>query len=343
METAPLLEVRDLSVHYRTRRRTVEALDNVDLHMMPSETVGLVGESGSGKSTLARALLGLAPIRSGSVSFEGEDVTHLRFRDRRRVYRQMQIVFQDPYSSLNPSRTVGRTLAEPIEANGERDRPAARERVRSMLERVHLPPDAADRYPRDFSGGQRQRIAIARALILSPRLVILDEALSALDLSVQAQILNLLRELQVAFGLSYLFISHDLEVVRYFCDRVVVLYGGQVMESGPAEHVAERPAHPYTHALHQASPVPNPRIQRQRGLVRTRAVTEPANGVATVADQACPFAPRCPYAESRCWNEKPTLLGAHGSGLVACHRYPEWQRQGFPAAASARNGEVSRA
>lgn len=260
----PLLEASELVVRYRSGRRVIAALDGVSLDVHAGETMGVVGESGSGKSTLARAILGLAPVASGRVRFLGQDVTHLRFRKRRELYRSVQLVFQDPYSSLNPSRTIGETLAEPLRAQGQRDRAAIRERVGELLERVELPAEAMERYPGDFSGGQRQRIAIVRALVLSPRLVICDEAVSALDLSVQAQILNLLRSLQSASGLSYLFISHDLDVVRHMCDRVVVLYRGSVVESGFTAEVTRAPAHPYTAALLDAAPLPNPRMQRSR-------------------------------------------------------------------------------
>jgi peptide/nickel transport system ATP-binding protein len=318
----PLLQLRDLSVHYRQRRTTLRAVDGITFDVMSRETLGLVGESGSGKSTIARAILGLVPIHAGSVHFASRDITALRFKERREIYRDIQIVFQDPYSSLNPSRTIGRTLAEPLQAFGVRDRGVVREQVRAMLARVHLPSEAADRYPRQFSGGQRQRIAIARALMLSPRLVVFDEPTSALDLSVQAQILNLLRELQATSGLSYLFISHDLEVVRYLSDRVVVLYQGQVMESGPTIRVADAPAHPYTDALHQAVPLPNPRLQRER-----HAFPKPERPTAAVAvGEGCPFVPRCPHSEARCWAKRPALQPS-SHGLVACHRYPEWQAE----------------
>jgi oligopeptide/dipeptide ABC transporter ATP-binding protein len=327
--TTPLLEVRGLSVHYRRRHATIKALDDVSFEVLPGETVGLVGESGSGKSTVAGAVLGLTPIHEGSVHFAGRDVTRISFKERRELYRRMQIVFQDPYGSLNPSRTIGRTLAEPLQSYGERDRAAIAARVRTMLEQVHLPPEAADRYPSQFSGGQRQRIAIARALMLSPDLVICDEAVSALDLSVQAQVLNLLRELQVASRLSYLFISHDLEVVRHLCDRVIVLYRGQVMEAGPAERLSTTPAHPYTHALQEAAPLPNPRLQRQR---QRRAATRPpvvavATAAAATDEPGCPFAPRCPHVVDRCWSERPRLRASDGDGLVACHRAPEWRAE----------------
>jgi oligopeptide/dipeptide ABC transporter ATP-binding protein len=323
--TGPLLEIRGLSVQYRRRRAVSVAVDDVSFAVSAGETVGIVGESGSGKTSVTRAILGLAAIRSGEVLFGGHDITRLDAAGRRRLYRQVQLVFQDPYSSLNPSRTVARTLAEPLHAYGEKDAASVRNRVREMLERVQLPEGTADRYPGELSGGQRQRVAIARALMLSPRLVILDEPLSALDLSAQAQILNLLRELQAGAGVSYLFISHDLEVVRYLCDRVVVMYQGRVMETGPADLVSGQPAHPYTGMLHQASPTPDPRAQRQRHAAEAAASIAESPQRHQANDGGCNFAPRCPFAVSRCWTELPARQPAHGGGEVSCHRFPEWR------------------
>jgi oligopeptide/dipeptide ABC transporter ATP-binding protein len=323
---AALLEVRGLTVSYRRGKAVTLAVDDVSFDVARGETVGLVGESGSGKSTIARAVLGLAAIQCGSVSFREQDISRLDFDGRRRLYRHVQLVFQDPYSSLNPSRSIGRTLAEPLQAYGERDRALVQARVREMLERVQLPADTADRYPSELSGGQRQRVAIARALMLSPQLVILDEPLSALDLSVQAQILNLLQELQAASGLSYVFISHDLEVVRYLCDRVVVMYQGRVMETGPAGRVSERPAHPYTYMLHQASPIADPRSQRQRHATAAKLPVPPPVQPQPGTGQ-CNFAPRCPYAVSRCWAERPILRVVPNDGVAACHQFPQWQAE----------------
>jgi oligopeptide/dipeptide ABC transporter ATP-binding protein len=334
--TVPLLEVRRLSVEYRRRRTVSVAVDDVSFEIPAGQTVGVVGESGSGKTTVTRAVLGLAPVRSGEILLHGESVLGLDRAGRRGLYRDVQLVFQDPYSSLNPSLPVGRMLAEPLAAYGEKDKALLRKRVREMLDRVRLPDGTEDRYPKELSGGQRQRVAIARALMLSPRLVILDEPLSALDLSAQAQILNLLRELQVSAGLSYLFISHDLEVVRYLCDRVVVLYQGRVMESGPAGLLARESAHPYTHLLHQASPVPDPRSQRRRhatpAVVAPHQPTlhqptlhQPTPGQAH--EDRCGFAPRCPFAVSRCWTERPALRPAYDGGEAACHRFPEWRAE----------------
>jgi oligopeptide/dipeptide ABC transporter ATP-binding protein len=331
-----LLAVDQLTVDYGGRRaRTAQrALEGVSLHVAPGETVGLVGESGSGKSTIARAVLGLAPVTSGTITFGGQDITRASFKERRSLAADLQAVFQDPTSSLNPSRTVGAILAEPMIAQGIRDGAKIRDRTRVMLEKTGLPPDAAARYPAQFSGGQRQRIGIARALMLAPRLVICDEVVSALDLSVQAQILNLLRDLQQGQGLSYLFISHDPDVVRHLCDRVVVLYRGQVMESGPGQRVMTGPAHPYTDELLAAAPVPDPRQQRARRLLTAQAAAAAAaaevRGAGSRPDfQGCPFSDRCRYATVRCREQVPALrpagAGPEATGVnVACHRYPQW-------------------
>jgi peptide/nickel transport system ATP-binding protein len=230
-------------------RPTSAAVDRVSLTVGQDETVGLVGESGSGKTTIARAVLGLTQPGGGGVRFEGEDITHASRSRRRELSRHLQVVFQDPYSSLSPTRTIGQTLAEPLIAHRLAGPRQAREQVAAMLERVGLPPDAMSRFPGEFSGGQRQRVAIARALMPSPRLVICDEPVSALDLSVQAQVLNLLRDLQREYRLGYLFIAHNLAVVRHMSHRIVVLYRGRVMEQGPAGAVYDTPGHPYTRAL----------------------------------------------------------------------------------------------
>jgi ABC-type glutathione transport system ATPase component len=262
----PLLDVRDLRVEYGGRH----AVNGVSLRLEPGETLGLVGESGSGKSTIGNAILGLVKPSGGRILFDGEDITHATGRRRRALASQLQVVFQDPYSSLNPSRTIGQTLADPLRPGFTRSE--ARNRVVELLRRVGLPPAAAARYPAQFSGGQRQRIAIARALVLRPRVVVCDEPTSSLDLSVQAQVLNLLLELQEQLGLSYLFVSHDIGVVRHMAHRVAVLLDGRVVEQGPVEVVTENPTHPYTQALLDATPVPNPRLQATRRQLRFREV-----------------------------------------------------------------------
>ena len=313
------LDVRDLTVEFRRHRRTppLRAVDGVSLRIDAGETLGLVGESGSGKSTLGRAILGLTPTASGSVHFDGKDITHAGPRERRALSSRMQVVFQDPYSSLNPTRSIGRTLAEPLLVHRKLSRTETDTQVRSMLDLVGMPGDTADRYPSQFSGGQRQRIAIARALMLSPDLVICDEPVSALDLSIQAQVMNLLAELQRELRLSYLFIAHDLAVVRHLSHRVMVLYRGQVMETGPAAHVYTHAAHPYTQALLAAAPVPDPQQQHARRAARTATSLQPPNPA------GCPFAHRCPHTVDLCRTERPALRPTDGDASVACHRFEE--------------------
>jgi len=276
-DSGPLLDVQDLAVEYpdlrgRGRRRV---LDGVDLLVGQGETVGLIGESGSGKTTLGRAILGLVKPSRGSIIFGGadggEDIAAASRRRRRALSAELQAVFQDPFSSLNPARTIAQALIEPVTVHRRPRRDAAEREVASMLGRVGMPPDAAHRYPREFSGGQRQRIAIARALMNSPRLIICDEPLSALDLSVQAQILNLLAELQAESGVGYLLISHDLAVVRHLAHRVAVLHEGRIVESGGTAEVIAAPAHPYTRKLLDAAPRPDPAQQRARRRAQQEA------------------------------------------------------------------------
>jgi peptide/nickel transport system ATP-binding protein len=295
-------------------------VDRVSLEIARGETVALVGESGSGKTSVGSAILGLAPVSAGSILLGGTDITHASPRSRRALSIRLQVVFQDPYSSLNPSRTIGATLLEALHARSDLPRAAQLDRVHTMLERVGLPADASERFPGHFSGGQRQRIAIARALMAEPHLVICDEPTSALDLSVQAHILNLLQALQEEFALSYLFISHDLSVVRHIADRIVVLYRGRVVEQGDARTIYANPCHPYTQALLAAAPVPHPEIQRNRRQQRQVAVTARASDG---TDAACAFAPRCPYALDLCWTTRPLLEPTSSDGLAACHRRHE--------------------
>lgn len=263
-----LLSLRNVTVNYgRGRRRLPDAVQDVSLDLTAGETLALVGESGSGKSTVGNVVLGLVPVRAGTVTFAGEDITHATGRRRRELTRHIQPIFQDPYGSLNPVRTIRQTLVEPLLAHERLTAAEQRERVALALSRVGLEPDAADRYPAQFSGGQRQRIAIARALMVSPRLIVCDEPTSALDLSVQAQVLNLLRQLQRELRVSYLFITHDLAIVRHVADRVAVLRRGRIVETGPTEQVYENPREAYTRALIAAAPVPDPEQQRRRRLL----------------------------------------------------------------------------
>jgi oligopeptide/dipeptide ABC transporter ATP-binding protein len=320
---ARMLEIRDLTVLYRRghRKPPLTALRDACLSVAPGETVALVGESGSGKSTLGNAVLGLVPATSGTITFDGEDITHAAPRRRRALTREIQAVFQDPHGSLNPVRTIGHTLAEPLLAHEQLGRAAIARRVSAALDRVGLSADAARKYPGQFSGGQRQRIAIARALMLSPRLIICDEPLSALDLSVQAQVLNLLKAIQRDLGVSYLFITHDLSVIPHIAHRVVVLYRGRMVETGPASQVCADPGHPYTQALISAAPVPDPVEQRARQ--RTR---KPAAASAATPASGCVFAPRCPHATAACTQGEPAVFTTKGGGSVTCGRYPELAR-----------------
>ncbi len=264
-QPAPLLEVKDLHVIYKQSLRSqFHALKGVSLSISPGETVGLVGESGSGKTTIGKAVLGQTPVTSGKIMFDGEDITAASRSRRQSLGRELQVVFQDPYSSLNPARTIGQTLSEPLLRDKALSRDDIRGKIADILRRVGMPPDTGQRYPGQFSGGQRQRIAIARAVIGRPRLVVCDEPVSALDLSVQAQVLNLLNELQQDLGLSMLFISHDLTVVRHISHRTVVLYRGEIVEEGGAQQVHDNPQHPYTRALIDAAPVPDPDLQRAK-------------------------------------------------------------------------------
>ena len=270
LDRTPLLEVDDVVVEYPGtgwRRPSFRALHGVSLSIAAGETVGLVGESGSGKTTLGRAVLGLAPVTSGEIRFAGRDVAGLGKRERRALSKDIQVVFQDPYTSLNPAMTVGDILTEPLQVTGT-SRDEARRRVRALLDEVHLPADAERRLPREFSGGQRQRVAIARALARDPKLVVCDEPVSALDLSTQSRVLDLFIEIQERTGVAYLFITHDLAVVRYISHRVAVMRAGEIVEAGAAATVTSAPEHPYTQQLLLAAPVPDPARQAARRSAR---------------------------------------------------------------------------
>ena len=274
MSDVTLLEVDNLVVEYPAkgfRKKSFQALKGVSVQIDKGKTLGLVGESGSGKTTLGRALLGLAPVSGGTVRFEEQDISHASRRQRRRLSRDMQVVFQDPYTSLNPAMQVGQILAEPLGIQGVAAADA-RARVKELLDRVGLPQDSVHRLPREFSGGQRQRVAIARALALKPKLIVCDEPVSALDLTTQAKVLDLFLEIQQDTGVSYLFVSHDLDVVRHISHNVAVMYHGEIVEQGPARQVTEKPEHPYTQRLLLASPVPDPDLQHQRRTSRLRVI-----------------------------------------------------------------------
>jgi len=316
----PVLQVGHLSKTFVSKRGfpnpvtiTVRAVDDVSFTVNAGEAFGLVGESGCGKSTTGRALLRLIEPDAGTVSYRGQDVRAAKGSALRAIRRKLQMVFQDPYASLNPRRSIGKTLAEPMQVHRIGDQKLIAERVRALLAEVGLPPTAAERYPHEFSGGQRQRIGIARALSVDPELIVADEPVSALDVSIQAQVLLLLRDLQARRGLSYVFVAHDLGVVRFFCQSVAVMYLGRIVESGPVEQVFNEPLHPYTQVLRQASPVPDPRARsiavRIEGEVPSAA--SPPSG--------CHFHPRCPHAMPVCKTEYPKWTQASAARGVACH------------------------
>ncbi len=327
MSAAGLLAVEDLRVWFGPARRPLRAVDGVSLAVAPGGTTGLVGESGSGKTTLGRAVLRLERITAGRVVFDGADVTTFDRRRLKHFRRQAQMVFQDPFGSLNPRIKIGRVLEEVLAVHGLRGRAERRTRVGELLGAVGLDPACADRYPHEFSGGQRQRIGIARALAVDPRLIIADEPVSALDVSVQVQILNLLKDLQQARGLAYLFIAHDLAVVRYMCDQVVVMYLGRVMEAAPAAALFSRPAHPYTKALLKAVPD----VRRNLAARRDREGTGGIPGDCPVTARAlggCPFHPRCPLAGEVCRREMPPLRELARGHQCACHFCQEEEKDG---------------
>lgn len=317
-----LLEVRDLQVRFtlpgiglRGKKRTVHAVEGVSLDIAPGETVGLVGESGSGKSTIGRAILQLVRPSAGTVRFEGADVTGGDRAAIQTLRRRAQMIFQDPYGCLNPRLAVSSIVREPLDIHRIGSNETRRTRVVELLDRVGLPSDAGSRYPHEFSGGQRQRVGIARALALEPSLVICDEPVAALDVSIQAQVLQLLDELQREIGMAYLFIAHDLHVVRHVSSRAAVLYLGRIAELGPSRRIFAMPKHPYTQALVSAAPVADPATERARRRVVLRGeIPSPTN-----PPSGCRFRTRCPYAQELCANVEPQLEDAGDGTYVACH------------------------
>ncbi|QRP47252.1 ABC transporter ATP-binding protein [Amycolatopsis sp. FDAARGOS 1241] len=326
----PVLSAQNLVKHFPIRgggvvRRTtgaVQAVSGVSFDIYPHETLALVGESGCGKSTTARVALALQPLTDGKVTYEGRDLATMSKRELQRLRRDMQIVFQDPYASVDPRLPVNEIIAEPLRIHGLYN-DGGRQQVRDLMKTVGLRPEHGNRFPHEFSGGQRQRIGIARALALKPKVLVLDEPVSALDVSIQAGVLNLLKDLQAELGLSYLFVSHDLSVVRHVSDRIAVMYLGKIVETAPAEDLFTNPAHPYTQALISAIPVPDPRKERTRQrIVITGDVPSPAN-----PPSGCRFRTRCPKfanelddaGRKKCTTEEPLLLD-HGQGHpTACH------------------------
>ncbi|MFS8495615.1 MAG: ATP-binding cassette domain-containing protein [Actinomycetes bacterium] len=323
----PLVSVEGLKVHFPVRssgilRRhvaDVKAVDGVDLTVYRGETLGLVGESGCGKSTTGLAILRLIEATAGRIEFDGIDVRSLSKRDLRRLRRRMAMIFQDPMASLDPRMSIGDIVAEPLVVHGlAGDRAGRRRRVGELLELVGLNPDHRNRYPHEFSGGQRQRVGIARALATEPDFIVCDEPIAALDVSIQAQVMNLLQDLQDELGLTYLFIAHDLAAVQHFSDRIAVMYLGRIVETASREELYASPKHPYTQALLSAVPIPDPEVERNRRRILLEGdVPSPID-----PPSGCNFRTRCPYAFERCPVEDPALEGAEGH-RVACHLYDE--------------------
>jgi peptide/nickel transport system ATP-binding protein len=331
-----LLEIDRLEVHFplnkgllRKSKFTLKAVDGVSLSINRGETFGLVGESGCGKTTTGRAIVSAVEATGGEIRYVTErgdsvELTQLKGRNLKPMRKEIRMVFQDPFSSLNPRMTVLQTVSEPLKAFKVASGRDAEDRVADLLQRVGLRREYLRRYPHAFSGGERQRISIARALALDPRLVVLDEAVSALDVSVRAQILNLLQDLQGEFDLTYLFISHDLSVIEHICDRVAVMYVGKIIELAPTDELFQQPLHPYTESLMSAVPIPDPRLRNRRDRIRLKGeVADPVN-----PPSGCYFHPRCPYAKDRCETEYPELREISSGRFAACHFSEELDLRG---------------
>lgn len=319
----PLVKIRHLKKYYSQGRFIVKAIDDVSLDIFPGETLGLVGESGCGKSTIARCLLHLTEPTDGTIEFEGKSILNLKEKELKHFRRQTGMIFQDPYASLNPRMTAGDIIKEPLEIHKLLKKEDRRKRIEELLHLVGLPPESISRFPHEFSGGQKQRIGIARALAMNPKFIICDEAISALDVSVQAQIINLLQKLQKEIKLTYLFIAHDLRVVKYLSTRVAVMYLGHIVEVAPAEELYKSPQHPYTQALLSAIPIPDPKIEKTRKrIVLHGEPPSPLN-----PPKGCPFVTRCPHAIATCHHVPPALkqIGYHHQ--AACHLLKPVERE----------------
>lgn len=316
----PILKVEHLCKSFHLRRRVLRAVEDVSFSIMPGETLGLVGESGCGKTTLGRTIIRIEEATDGRILFKGEDITHTPNRKLKPVRRNMQMIFQDPYESLDPRSSVGGIIAEPMLIHKLYTPKAREERVQELLETVGLKPDHIRRYAHEFSGGQRQRVSIARALALNPAFIICDEPISALDVSIQAQIINLLVRIQDTMGIAYLFIAHDLAIVRHISHTVAVMYRGSIVEYGPVEDIYSAPAHPYTKALLSAALTSDPRRERERARARITLDGEVAAPIDLLDE--CPFVGRCKEREGQCYHARPPLI-AVGRRSVACHLVKE--------------------
>lgn len=313
--TTPLVKVSSLKKYYRKGPSLIRSVDDVSFEIPSGHTLGLVGESGCGKSTVAHCLMHLTSRTAGTIEFHGQRLDAMKGKALKRYRREVGMIFQDPYASLNPRMTAGAIISEPLEIHSLLRRKARQRRIDHLLDLVGLPRGSSARFPHEFSGGQRQRIGIARALAAQPRFIICDEPISALDVSVQAQIINLLKELQQEMGLTYLFIAHDLRVVKYLSTHVAVMYLGQIMELAETQALYERPQHPYTEALLSSIPIPDPKIERTRPKIVLRGeLPSPLN-----PPKGCPFATRCPYATAQCHRERPILREIAPGHQAACH------------------------
>lgn len=320
-----LLDVRGLKKYFDTskglfgkNKQTLKAVDDVSFQIRRGETFGLVGESGCGKSTTGRSIVRLYDVTAGEIRFDGTDLAHLSERELKPFRKRMQTIFQDPYSSLNPGMNVTQLISEPMEIHGFGTKAERRETVLELLNKVGLKPEHAERYPHEFSGGQRQRISIARALSVKPEFILCDEPISALDVSVQAQVVNMLEDLQAEFGLTYLFIAHDLSMVRHISDRIGVMYLGKLVELAPSDELYNHPAHPYTQALLAAIPVPDPNAASGAAAMLEGDLPSPLAGAA-----GCRFASRCPFATDRCRQQEPEWKEISPGHFAACHLYEE--------------------